>query len=642
MTKILLFPTNAKGYIWLIAGFLCLAMTLPLSASSQGDFATWKRLYEEKASFEEITAFIETHPYWPSQKTLQKKAEKALSTTHTDQQIIQWFNKFPPLTAEGAFYYAKALLKQGQTQQATDIVKKTWHEKEFPTDLLKAFRSTFQPFLTSADDVKRVNFLLYKEERQAARDMMPFLNAVQQKTAQTRLALSDCQSQKISAPNNSLIYDQIKYHRRLKNYPEALQLLNGSHKDESEFADAWWMERNILARYLIENKEYRQAANLIKNHRLKMGESYVHAAWMLAWLRFSFLGQSESAYAQFKKVYALVKSPQSQARFAFWAGEAAKKLGHPQESQAWYQKAANHSGTYYGQLANSRLRSSHKNPLAIFCFAKKPSSSDALFKQFEKRPLVKVLKSLSQPDRDKYLFFFLFKLSELIHEPEEQKLLVQLAKQMGGDHAITEISREISKKRYVVTEVAYPTLNTLQQTNFIAKVAGKRPLFHCLTHAIIRQESRFNPKAESSAGATGIMQLMPATAAEQIKKLKVYGLTVQQGASLFDPEKNLILGTVHLDQLITEFGGNIVLISAAYNAGSGNVRKWLRLFGDPRETNLSWIDWIEMLPYNETRDYIHRVLENFMVYQYRLPQTKKATHDLGQTLTIPLSIRDQA
>ena len=269
--------------------------------------------------------------------------------------------------------------------------------------------------------------------------------------------------------------------------------------------------------------------------------------------------------------------------------------------------------------------------MAIFCFAKKPSSSDALFKQFEKRPLVKVLKSLSQPDRDKYLFFFLFKLSELIHEPEEQKLLVQLAKQMGGDHAITEISREISKKRYVVTEVAYPTLNTLQQTNFIAKVAGKRPLFHCLTHAIIRQESRFNPKAESSAGATGIMQLMPATAAEQIKKLKGYGLTVQQRASLFDPEKNLILGTVHLDQLITEYGGNIVLISAAYNAGRGNVRKWLRLFGDPRETNLSWIDWIEMLPYNETRDYIHRVLENFMVYQYRLPQTKKATHDLGQT-----------
>ena len=122
-----------------------------------------------------------------------------------------------------------------------------------------------------------------------------------------------------------------------------------------------------------------------------MGESYVHAEWMLGWLRLRFLEQPEPAYAQFKKIYALVKSPQSQARFAFWAGEAAKKLGHPQESQAWYQKAANHSGTYYGQLANSRLRSSHKKSLAIFCFAKRPSFSNDLSKLFEKRPLVKVL-----------------------------------------------------------------------------------------------------------------------------------------------------------------------------------------------------------------------------------------------------------
>ena len=638
-----IYISKSIGYAWVTLGLLFLAIFSPLSASPQQDFTTWKRLYEEEAAFEEIAAFIETHPDWPSQKTLQKKAEKAISGTHTDQQVIKWFSKFPPLTAEGAFYYAKALLKQGQMQLASTVIKTTWHEKEFTKDFLKVFRTAFQSFLSPADDVKRVNFLLYKEERQAARDMLPFLSSAQQKTTQTRIALCDCQSQNnVATTHGGLAYDRIKYHRRLKNYDEALQLLRSAHPEEAEFAEAWWMERNILARYLIENKQYQQAVQLIKNHRLKMGESYVHAEWMLAWLRLRFLGQAETAYAQFKKIYALVKSPQSQARFAFWAGEAAKKLGHHQDCQTWYKKAANHSGTYYGQLAISQLRLVHKKPLAIFCFAKKPSTSDAVYKNFEKRPLVKVLKSLSQSDKDKYIFFFLFKLADLISSAEEQKLLVQLAQQLGGHHATTEISRELSKKRYVLTETAYPTLAIPYQTHLIGKVAGKRPLFHSLAHAIIRQESRFNPKAESSAGATGIMQLMPATAAEQHKKLKVYGLTVQQGASLFNPEKNIALGAVHLDSLIEEFGGNIILVSAAYNAGSGNVRKWLKAFGDPRETKLSWVDWIEMLPFNETRHYIHRVLENLVAYQHRLPQTKKTTHDLGQILTISLpTVRGQ-
>ena len=225
----------------------------------------------------------------------------------------------------------------------------------------------------------------------------------------------------------------------------------------------------------------------------------------------------------------------------------------------------------------------------------------------------------------------------------KQKNKSYLAYQLGGHHATTEVSLEINKQRYVLTETAYPTLPTTQQFQLIDKVAGKRPLFSSLAHAIIRKESRFNPKAESSAGALGMMQLMPATAADQVKKLKGYGLTIQNGASLFNPEKNLALGVVHLDQLIEEFGGNIVLISAAYNAGSGNVRKWLKLFGDPRQTNISWVDWIELLPYNETRNYVHRVLENFVAYQHRLPQSKKAPYDLARSLTVPLQTnRDQA
>jgi soluble lytic murein transglycosylase len=644
MPRILLFPQNAKSLIKLfLVSVISLWMSIPITASPESDFAEWKKLYEEEVSFEDVINFLETHPDWPSQKTLRKKAEQALTGRESIQKLISWFQKFPPITAEGSFHYAKALVQNEQPHLAQGVIKTAWVEKEFSESFLKEFRATFQNFLTAEDDIKRVNTLLSKEERQAVLDMVPFMDSSNQTVVRARLALLSSQPEadkdidfQKHKTNSGLTYDLIKWHRRLQHYSEALELLKGSPQNEADFPEAWWTERNLLSRYLIENKQYQQAVNLIKKHQLKMGESYVHAKWMVGWLQLRFLNQPQPAYEQFKKMYALVKSPQSQARFAFWAGEAAKVLKQSTQSHNWYHKAAHHKGTFYGQLAISQLRHVHKKVIPIFHFIKTNAIPASTVSQFEKRPLVRVLKALSQQDKDKYMFFFLFKLSELIHDANEQILLIELAQKIGGNHAITEISREVAKKRYVLTEVAYPTLSSRHQANLLGKVAGTRSLFHSLTHAIIRQESRFNPKAESNKGAAGMMQLMPATAAETVKRLKAYGLSVKKQDSIFNPEKNITLGVVYLDYLLEEFDGNIILVSAAYNAGLGNVRKWLKLFGDPRETKLSWVDWIELLPYSQTRDYIRFILENFMAYQHRLPQTKKPVYDLGQVLTTPL------
>ncbi len=649
MPKILSFKKNAKLLIAWGGVFFWISSSF---SSPSEDFQRWKFLYEEQASFREITAFLEKHPDWPSQKTLIKKAEKNLDGKESSTFIIPWFQKHPPVTAEGAFAYAKALMKAGQTPEAKNIIKKAWREFEFSSDSLKTFYQHFGQFLTSEDTEKRASYFLYKEDRQAVEALFPYLTQHQKDTVNVRLAFLSLQedakakleNHRIFAKDNpALVYEQIKWYRRRNLYPEALALLEQSFpEEEKKFAEFWWTERNRLARHYIENKHYRQAFAILQQHRLKEGENFVHASWMMGWLQLRFLNQPRRAFEQFKKVYPLVKTPQSQSRFAFWAGEAAKNLGLKIESINWYQKASLHPGTFYGQLAISRLRTfaEHGRRL-ILSFPQSLSVSTELKKSFNNRPLVKVLKNLQGEDQDKYKFFFLFKLTELIHDPKEHHLLVELAHHVGGPYATVESSREIAKKHYLLTELSYPSLMTGNHKRLLEKVSGSRSLFSSLVHAIIRQESRFNPKAESCAQAMGLMQIRPSTAAEHERNLKSYGVTVPLTASLFHPEKNLALGSAHLDHLVQEFQGNLILVIAAYNAGTGNVRKWLQALGDPRETKMSWLDWIELIPYYETRNYVQRVLENLMVYQFRLSPANKPCYDLAQLLSLRLEALSQ-
>ena len=643
MIKILLFKKNAK---LLIAWFVVISLLLlprSLIASPASSFQQWKSLYEQEASFSQIINFIETHPHWPSQKTLQKKAEKALTNEENVRKILQWFDKHPPLTAEGGFAYAQALTKTGQREKAKQIVKKAWVEKEINSQYLKKFLATFGHFLTSEDHKKRLSLLLYKEERAAAQEMLPFVTQGHRDIANLRLTLlslpADEANKKLvnsvlPKKEGGVFYEHIKCLRRQNLYPQALALLaQAPVQEEKEFAEYWWKERNLLARYLIENKQYQQAVDIIKKHQLKMGESFVHAQWMIGWLQLRFLNQPQAAFEQFKKIHGLVKTPQSQSRFAFWAGEAAKALGNGQQSYQWYKKAANHKGTFYGQLAISCLQITDPS-YRIENFLHKTSSTTVLKKKFSNRPFVQVLKALGADDKAKYLFFFLFKLSEEIDSPAEQGLLLELAYHLGGEYAAVETSREISKKAYILDELAYPVLVSDSYKQLLAKIGGEHFLFASLVHAIIRQESRFNPKAESYANALGLMQLKPTTAAEHEKRLKDYGLTIHIGTTLLDPKRNLSLGAIHLNHLIEEFDGNLILVLAAYNAGTGNVRKWLEIFGDPRTKKIPWLEWMELIPYYETRNYVQRVLENLVIYQYKFSTNKKACYNLEQLVTL--------
>jgi len=647
LTKILRKTQNANRYALVL---ILLIISPAFSAPSLFEqYTTWKRLMDQSVPASEIMQFIDHHPKWPAQEILIKKAEKALSGKEDSKRLLSWFEKHPPLSTEGTFLYIKALLNSGKKGQAHALIQKVWAEGDFSAKFAKTFRSLFAKVIRSEDDLNRVNRLLYNEDIRAAQEILPHLNRAQQDLVKTRIALiqeSTAAPKKLSETqvfiknHPGLHYDQIKWYRKQKNNEKAIDLLcQTKEAEEVKYADEWWRERNILARRMIEEKRFEQAFRVIKGHKLTKGENFANAEWLLGWLQLRFLNQPSGAYERFQSLYQAVKSPISRARAAFWAGEAAKALAQIDQANNWHKIGAGHPGTYYGQLSLSQLNA--QNPkLAGVKFLRPLSKTPEIQKRFEDRELVKVIKLIPKRDLEKFAPLFVLKLSEALDDVSEKELLVELAHKVSP-HSAVQVAKKMGYTHVPMIKSAYPLLSKSHR-NIIHQFGGKDPLFASFVHAVIRQESRFNPKALSEAGAQGLMQLMPETAKIELKKISFQKKTAFTKQSLFDPSKNLTVGASHLSTLLQEFNGSLVLAAAAYNAGKKAVKEWIALFGDPRDQAVNVIDWVELIPYGETRNYVERVMENFITYQERFDETPASLYDLGQHLRANLILKERS
>lgn len=636
--------------------FGVISTTLPAKAtpSLADHYNTWKRLVTGSASPLDIIHFINTHPDWPSKNILIKKLEGALTGTEPPQIIFNWFQNNRPLTAEGAFIYIKLLLKSGNKEEAYALIKNTWIKKDFSPGFANTFRKEFSKAISTEDDLKRVNRLLYKENITAVKEMLKWLTPAQQDLVKTRIALiqekatasQTLANLKVFIRNHpGLLFDQIKWHRKQKNNKEALEILQHGAEmnlEETEYADEWWQERNILGRRMIEEKRFQDAYKIMKNHKLVSGENFANAEWLLGWLQLRFLKQPFEAYQRFQYLFEKVKTPISRARAAFWAGEAAKELGKIEQANGWYKIGSEHPATYYGQLSISRLNVLGVKLTNFNKFTPLPTNSEVR-KRFEGRELVKVIKLIPKTEKEEFVAPFFIKLGEIIYDPREQELLINLAHSIGSSYAAVQTAKKVSHSKIPMAKTAYPLLSTplqkiIHDTNHpYTAFSSKKHLFNSFVHAIIRQESRFNPKALSPAGARGLMQLMPATAQREIKRISSNKNSKNiSSSSLFDMKHNLTLGTSHISKLLYDFNGSLILAAAAYNAGANAVNEWIGLFGDPRHKSIDTICWIELIPYAETRNYVQRVMENFIMYQERLKETSHGMHDLVQHLNAPV------
>jgi soluble lytic murein transglycosylase len=404
-----------------------------------------------------------------------------------------------------------------------------------------------------------------------------------------------------------LEFDRLRWRNRRGRLDGSLEILyRNSLKTETQMVrpDKWWEQRESVVRSLIYKKRYKTAYKISSEHALSAGPAFAEAEWLSGWIAITFLNSPEYAISHFQNFYNNVSYPISLARGAYWLGQSYENLGEKDFSNKFYTEAAKFPMTYYGQLAFNKI-----SPGGNFELVDQSSFSKEYAKEFKKNKLIRhiiLLKELDATQLGKDIFKH---LAELNIESGSEVLAADLATSVERYDFAIQISKKASYQKRFFNKFNYPIIATPKTVN--NKVMPKQEIIL----AIIRQESEFDKKANSWAGARGMMQLMKPTAKIVAKQAKlpysISGLTQ-------DPEYNIKLGSYYFNGLLEDYNGVFPFAIAAYNAGPNRVKTWRRVNGDPSKGQISYINWIEQIRFEETRNYVQRVLENINVYKYIL------------------------
>ncbi|MDX2143953.1 MAG: transglycosylase SLT domain-containing protein [Rhodospirillaceae bacterium] len=578
-----------------------------------------------KVDFGERTAFIEAHPDWPSINELKRITEDVAMDSGGVDERLRWFAKHPPVTTAGRVALADAALQSGDLATAEKVSREAWLSGRFDAGEERDFLRKFSRFMTPDLHRARLEELLYAEQRTAADRMLKRVDQPRAAVAAVRMALIASAGnverliQKLPAnlaADPGLAYDRIKWRRKRGREDSARELLPTS-PDEAPRPDLWWKERNLLARDSIEKGRHREAYAIVTNHGALDAVSVSEAEWLAGWLALRFLKDNEAALKHFEKVHETVQLAANVSRGAYWAGRAAQELGRAEVAADWYRKAATHITTFYGQLALGRLTDPTLPQLPL-----DPTPSIEERRAFEGKALTKAVRALGDIGETPYLRSFVLALAESSDFAVDRHMAAELAHRLGRPDLGVWIARQAGRDRITIMTYGYPTP---------AMALPQQPE-KALTLAIMRQESNFDVTATSPAGALGLMQLMPATASAVAKLSK---LPYAKSRLTSDASYNATLGSIYLASLVNEFDGSYIMAAAGYNAGPGRSRQWARAFGDPRAADVDAIDWIEQIPFTETRNYVQRIMENLMVYRAVTAGTLAISQDLEKELKGP-------
>jgi soluble lytic murein transglycosylase len=570
--------------------------------------------------FSTRAAFIEANPDWPSMGEIRRITEDVADDSGPDERL-RWFAKHEPVTTAGKVAYADAVLAMGDLPKAEMLARAAWVAGRFDTSEEREFLNRFGRFIRPEDHRARLEELLYAEQRTAAERMLsrgdPPLAAIG--AARSALIAEAGNVERLiqrlpaAALNDpGLIYDRIKWRRSRGREDEARALLPAT-PDRAPRPDLWWRERQLLAREAISKGLHKEAYVIVQNHGALDPVSISEAEWLAGWLALRFLKDPEAALRHFQKVYDTVQLAANTSRGAYWTGRAAEAAGRADIAADWYRKAAVHITTFYGQLALGRLTDATLPQLPL-----DPTPSPAERDAFEAKDLTKASRALGDVAGVPHLRAFLLALADSSDFAVDRHMAAELADGLGRPDLGVWIARQAGRDRIIIVKHGYPV------PNFAMPNAPER----ALQLAIMRQESNFDPAAQSPAGAMGLMQLMPATARAMARATKQ---TYNKNRLKSDPAYNVRLGSVYLADLVGDFDGSYIMAAAGYNAGPGRARQWANTYGDPRAPDVDAVDWIESIPFSETRNYVQRVMENVMVYRAIL----------GNTLSVPQTLEKE-
>lgn len=556
--------------------------------------------------FAAISNFVLNNPGWPLRGTLRRRAEEALNATVSNNDVLSWFGKYPPLTSDGWIRLVEAVVAAGPKDRARKLIRKTWINGNFGRGQERRYRRKYRRYLSKADHGARLDRLLWDGRVSRAKRALRLVDRDTQKIAMARIALRasrggvDWHIRQV--PMNmrndpGLVYERARWRRRKGMDDGAYELLKNIPSD-MPFAEKWWVERSIIARRLLAKGHISEAYRLAAANGLSSGAKYVEAEWLAGWIALRHLREPKVAHRHFASIGKRVSYPISQARAAYWAGRAAEAAGDRTEAATLFVAASRHGTTYYGQLAAARksgnvtLRSTNVAPTA------------RQTEGFERDDRVRAVRILSQVGARAHIRPFMFALLRESDDPVHQILTARLATEIGRRDFAVRAGRKAYRAGSPLPEIAYPVIS----------IKGDHPE-QALLHAIVRQESNFDAAAVSHAGARGLMQLMPRTARGVARQLRV---RFSRNRLTRDKNYNIRLGQAYLGQMLNKFDGSYILAIASYNAGPSAAARWVRQYGDPREPGVDVIDWVESIPYRETRNYVQRVLENLQVYRARM------------------------
>lgn len=568
----------------------------------------WLELQQPRsgASFEDLAGFIDANPDWPMQDILMRRAEEALVDRTDDSVVLAWFALRGPATVDGAMRYAEALFRAGDRTKGIATVKEAWRSGGFGVKQEQTFLQRYKGYLSTEDHAKRLDKMIWDGRYDEARRVMKLVGPDTRALADARMRLAnmsygiDGALKKVPEhlqKDPGLVFERLRWNRRKGRVDTALELMRNAPKELGR-PDIWWPEREYLARKAVSAGKTSEAYKIVREHHLTGGSGLAEAEFLSGWIALRYQKDSKAAIQHFTKLYETARFPVTQARGAYWAGRAAEAAGDKKTAQGWYYKAALFPVTYYGQLGLDRLDAGARPP-----WPTAPQATPAERRAFEQSELTRVARLLSELGVYDRVKPFIMRQVTTAKAPVQHALAGELALALDRpDLAVAAAKRSSQSAGVMLPEYGWPVSATIK---------GDQPE-RALIHATVRQESAFEIQAVSRAGARGMMQLMPATAKAIAKSL---GLPHSDHRLLNDPNYNVQIGRTYLGRLIEEFDGSYVLALAAYNAGPARARQWMKENGDPRRSHVDVVDWIELISFEETRNYVQRVLENLQVYR---------------------------
>lgn len=576
---------------------------------------------QKDVSSTEIAGALKELNGWPGLSTLRANSERAvLREDLPPARVVAMFSTSRPETPEGTIALAHALTSSGDTARAQQLIRQLWVTEGMDTDLEDRVMAEFAGLLSPADHKARMDYLMYRSrvsqaqrfgDLGSAQSLYKAWAAVLQRTKNAPVLLNAVGSAWRNDP--VYLFAQIENLRHQQKYADAAKLLERAPKESSKLVNPgeWWNERRIVARGLADLGDFHGAYRVAANHSATSPVDVADAEFHAGWYALRALHEPSLASKHFNAILAASNRPLTASRAYYWLGRAAE-AGAPGNARDYFAKAASHPGTFYGQLAGARIGVTTLNVTY-------PSPTDEERTRFAQREAVRAIERLEAAGYSWRADGIYRALADQIDSPGELAILAARAERNNNHQVSLQIGKTAFSRGIDAAALAYP----IGVIPVSANISGSGK---ALAYAIARQESAFNPSAVSPANARGLLQLLPGTAKGVASR---HGMAYTQAKLTTDAGYNATLGAHYLGEQIDSFGGSYILTFIAYNAGPKRVPEWIARYGDPRGKPIDEVvDWIERIPFPETRNYVQRVMENYQVYKTRLGQQADIVSDL--------------